>query len=124
MQNRSYQERPKAHGLLRVEDPYDVYSCEGPIEGMFLHLYLLTYVLQFKNYHFAIYKFCFFYFAKQMFILIDEFANEEENSVVHRSPLLDEVDADRLLFSQISENEVAIDRFAGYAVVDRNPQPM
>ena len=59
-----------------------------------------------------------------MFILIDQFANEEENSVVYRSPLLDVVDADPLLFSQISENEVAIDRFAGYAVVDRNPQPM
>ena len=59
-----------------------------------------------------------------MFILIDEFGNEEENSVLYRSPLRDDFDADPILFSQISENEVAIDRFAGYAVVDRNPQPM
>ena len=59
-----------------------------------------------------------------MFILIDRFANEEENSVLYRSPVHDEVDVDHILFSQISENEVAIDRFAGYAVVDRNPQPM
>jgi len=86
--------------------------------------YLLTYVLQLKNYHFAILKLWFFLFAKQMFILIDQFANEEENSVVYRSPIRDEVYEDSLLFSQISEDEVAIDRFAGYAVVDRNPQPM
>ena len=28
MQKRSLQERPKAHGPLRVEDPYETYSSE------------------------------------------------------------------------------------------------
>ena len=52
-----------------------------------------------------------------MFILIDEFANEEENSVLYRSPLRDDFDADPLIFSQISENEVAIEEleFVGRA---------
>jgi hypothetical protein len=60
-----------------------------------------------------------------LFIPIDQFSNEDENLVVCRSPLLDELDADHILFSQTSENEeVAIDRFAGYSVVDLNPQPM
>ena len=36
MQKRSNEERPKAHGPLRVEDPSDIYSSDGPKEGMFL----------------------------------------------------------------------------------------
>ena len=61
-----------------------------------------------------------------MFIPIDQFSNDDENSLVRQSPLLDELDAvDHIVFSQTSENEeVAIDRFAGYSVVDLNPQPM
>ena len=38
MQKRSNEERPKAHGPLRVEDPSDIYSSDGPKEGMFLFI--------------------------------------------------------------------------------------